>query len=59
MLTSHGAARADFLEFLFEFFVDLRILVLVLHLRSAFFNVFIHAVEFCQASEIIDAGAQR
>ena len=59
MLSAHGAARAYFHEFLFEFFVDLRILIFVLHLRAAFFNVFIYAVEFCQTFEFFAAGAQR
>jgi hypothetical protein len=59
MLTAHRAARTHLHEFLFEFLVDLRILVLVLHLRAAFFNVFIYAVEFSHSFELSAAGAQR
>ena len=59
MLSAHRAPGAHLHEFLFELFVDLRILVLVLHLRAAFFDVFIDAVEFRQALEFFAAGAQR
>jgi hypothetical protein len=59
MLSAHRALGAHLHEFLFEFFVNLRILVLVLHLGAAFFHVFIYAVEFSQAFELSAGCAQR